>query len=61
MKKKPKRILTFSDGVLEEYSDDETDAGIEKEEVITVNPVSFFFLSTKLLIKLNLTLMRINK
>ncbi|XP_033209526.1 protein FAM177A1-like isoform X2 [Belonocnema kinseyi] len=36
--KKPKRILTFSDGVLEEYSEDETDAGTEKEEVIAVNP-----------------------
>lgn len=35
----PKRILHFSDGILEEYSDDEVD-NTPKEEQAIVDPVS---------------------
>lgn len=44
-KRKPIKILHFSDGDLEVYSnsEDETDKPKEEEEV-TVNPVSIFFL-----------------
>lgn len=40
--KVPKRVLHFSDGVLEEYSDDEVDAdnAPAKQEIAVVNPVS---------------------
>jgi hypothetical protein len=35
----PKRILHFSDGVLEEYSDDEFDNTPKEEEQAVVDPV----------------------
>lgn len=40
--KVPKRVLHFSDGVLEEYSDDEvdTDNAPQKQEMPVVDPVS---------------------
>lgn len=46
--KVPKRVLHFSDGVLEEYSDDEVDKGnaSQKQESAIVDPVSFV-LSTR--------------
>lgn len=38
--KVPKRILHFSDGVLEEYSDDEVDCAPQEKEQTVVDPVS---------------------
>lgn len=45
--KVPKRVLHFSDGVLEEYTDDEVDAdnAPQKQEVAVVDPVSGAFAS----------------
>lgn len=39
--KEPKRILHFSDGILEEYSTDEEDSTPKQEEL--VDPVSLLF------------------
>lgn len=36
--KKPKRVLHFSDGVLEEYSEDEVDAA-QQENTDVIDPV----------------------
>lgn len=38
--KVPKRVLHFSDGTLEEYSDDEVDSTPKNEEKAVVDPVS---------------------
>lgn len=38
--KVPKRVLHFSDGTLEEYSDDEVDSTPQNEEKTVVDPVS---------------------
>lgn len=48
LKKKPKRVLKFSDGVLEEYSSEDEVDNCPKKQIATIDPVStFIFLFQK--------------